>query len=151
MTPYFNAVSRSRATYLITAIWTVGQVLLGNWVFFLCFYASALVGSVLNIWDILFEKSRCRFHHSCTKNICAPSLLKSKLPELYLKFMANETTWSLWCSSASITCFIQITILILAHSPPVHLHAVELMWAPVLERESVSRSVVSNSLRPYGL
>ena len=70
-----------------------------------------------------------------------------------------SSTWTLWLmsppglwhSSASVTSFIQITILILAHRPPFHLHAVELMWACVLESESVSRSIVSNSLQPCGL
>ena len=150
MTPSFNAVSRSRAAYLITTVWTAGQVLLGNW-FFLCFYASALVGSVLNIWDLLFEKIKMQissFLH--WKYLCSLSAEEQIL----------SSTRTLWLMNPPGLCSIpqpqlpasfRLSSSFLLTGPPVHLHAAELTWAPVLQSESVSRSVVSNSLRPYRL
>ena len=96
MTPYVNAVSRSRATYLITAIWTVGQVLLGNWIFFslfLCFCTSRF--SIKHMRRFVWKNQDADF--------IIPALKISVLP---LCWRANSlsSTWTLWLMSPPGLC-----------------------------------------------
>ena len=74
---------------------TVGHVFLGKW-FSLCFYASVLLVWFSNKYGRRFGgKAARRFLHSCTSNIYASSLLKSKSKNTIPGFTAKDPTWSL--------------------------------------------------------